>query len=60
MANILVTSQAAAKQMIKFGNGGSIALIASMSAHAANRVSARGVGVEKMLIEGVGPDLSGV
>ncbi|KAI9838497.1 MAG: hypothetical protein M1837_002455 [Sclerophora amabilis] len=32
-----MTAQAAAKQMIKFGNGGSIALIASMSATVANR-----------------------
>ena len=34
-----MTSQAVAKQMIKFGNGGSIVLIASMSAGVANRVS---------------------
>lgn len=33
-----LTAQACARQMIKFGNGGSIALIASMSAHIANRV----------------------
>ncbi|KAL8951450.1 MAG: hypothetical protein Q9222_002575 [Ikaeria aurantiellina] len=32
-----MTAQAAAKQMIRFGNGGSIAMIASMSAHVANR-----------------------
>ena len=34
-----MTAQAAAKQMIKYGNGGSIAMIASMSAHIANRVN---------------------
>ena len=33
-----MTAQAVAKQMIKFGNGGSMAFIASMSAHIANRV----------------------
>ena len=36
-----MTAQAVAKQMIKYGNGGSIAMIASMSAHAANRVCPR-------------------
>lgn len=34
----MITAQAAAKQMIKFGNGGSIVLIASMSGTVANRV----------------------
>ena len=34
-----MTSQAVAKQMIKFGNGGSIVMIASMSGSVANRVS---------------------
>lgn len=33
-----MTAQAAAKQMIKFGNGGSIVMIASMSGTVANRV----------------------
>lgn len=33
-----MTAQAAAKQMIRFGNGGSIVLIASMSGTIANRV----------------------
>lgn len=33
-----MTSQACAKQMIKYGNGGSIVLIASMSGSIANRV----------------------
>jgi hypothetical protein len=32
-----MTSQAVAKQMIRFGNGGSIAMIASMSGTIANR-----------------------
>jgi NAD(P)-dependent dehydrogenase (short-subunit alcohol dehydrogenase family) len=35
-----MTAQAAAKQMIRFGNGGSVVLIASMSGTIANRVSA--------------------
>ena len=38
ITGVFMTAQAAAKQMIRFGNGGSIALIASMSAHVANRV----------------------
>ena len=38
ITGVFMTAQAAAKQMIRFGNGGSIAFIASMSAHAANRV----------------------
>ena len=38
VTGVFMTAQAAAKQMLRFGNGGSIALIASMSAHAANRV----------------------
>lgn len=33
-----MTAQAAAKQMIRFGNGGSIVMIASMSGTIANRV----------------------
>lgn len=33
-----MTAQAAAKQMIKFGNGGSIVMIASMSGTVANKV----------------------
>ena len=39
ITGVFMTAQAAAKQMIKFENGGSIAMIASMSAHIANRVS---------------------
>ena len=38
VTGVFMTAQAVAKQMIKFGNGGSIAMIASMSAHVANRV----------------------
>lgn len=39
ITGVFMTAQAVAKQMIKFGNGGSIVMIASMSAHIANRVS---------------------
>lgn len=38
VTGVFVTAQAAAKQMIRFGNGGSIVLIASMSGTVANRV----------------------
>lgn len=38
ITGVFMTAQAAAKQMIKYGNGGSIAMIASMSATIANRV----------------------
>ena len=38
ITGVFMTAQAVAKQMIKFGNGGSIALIASMSGIIANRV----------------------
>ena len=38
ITGVMMTAQAAAKQMIKFGNGGSIVLIASMSGSIANRV----------------------
>ncbi|KAI9830852.1 MAG: hypothetical protein M1838_005776 [Thelocarpon superellum] len=37
ITGVFMTAQAAAKQMIRFGNGGSIALIASMSGTVANR-----------------------
>ncbi|KAI9733087.1 MAG: hypothetical protein M1834_003634 [Cirrosporium novae-zelandiae] len=37
ITGVFMTAQAVAKQMIKFGNGGSIAMIASMSATIANR-----------------------
>ena len=39
VTGVFMTAQAVAKQMIKSGNGGSICLIASMSASVANRVS---------------------
>lgn len=38
ITGVMMTAQAAAKQMIKFGSGGSIVLIASMSGTVANRV----------------------
>jgi len=38
ITGVFMTAQAVAKQMIEYGNGGSIAMIASMSAHIANRV----------------------
>ncbi|KAF2823262.1 NAD(P)-binding protein [Ophiobolus disseminans] len=37
MTGVFMTSQACAKQMIRFGNGGSIVMIASMSGSIANR-----------------------
>lgn len=39
ITGVFMTSQAVAKQMIRFGNGGSIVMIASMSGTIANRVS---------------------
>lgn len=39
VTGVFMTAQAVAKQMIRFGNGGSIAIIASMSGTIANRVS---------------------
>lgn len=39
ITGVFMTAQAVAKQMIRFGNGGSMAFIASMSATVANRVS---------------------
>ena len=38
ITGILMTAQAVARQMIRFGNGGSLCFIASMSAFIANRV----------------------
>jgi NAD(P)-dependent dehydrogenase (short-subunit alcohol dehydrogenase family) len=38
MTGVFMTAQAAAKQMIRFGQGGSIVMIASMSGSIANRV----------------------
>jgi NAD(P)-dependent dehydrogenase (short-subunit alcohol dehydrogenase family) len=40
VTGVFMTAQAVAKQMIKFGKGGSIVLIASMSGSIANRVCA--------------------
>lgn len=39
VTGVFMTAQAVAKQMIRFGNGGSIAMIASMSGAVANKVS---------------------
>ena len=41
VTGVFMTSQAVARQMIRFGKGGSIVMIASMSAHVANRVGTR-------------------
>jgi len=40
ITGVFMTAQAAAKQMVRFGSGGSIVLIASMSGSVANRVCA--------------------
>lgn len=40
ITGVFMTAQAVAKQMIRFGNGGSIVMIASMSGTVANRVRA--------------------
>ncbi|KAI9889087.1 MAG: hypothetical protein M1814_005811 [Vezdaea aestivalis] len=37
ITGVFMTAQAVARQMIRFGNGGSIVMIASMSGHVANR-----------------------
>jgi NAD(P)-dependent dehydrogenase (short-subunit alcohol dehydrogenase family) len=39
ITGVFMSAQAVAKQMIRFGNGGSIVMIASMSGSIANRVS---------------------
>ena len=39
VTGVFMTAQAVAKEMIRWGNGGSIAMIASMSGSVANRVS---------------------
>jgi len=41
ITGVLVTAQAVAKQMIRHGNGGSMAFVASMSGTVANRVCIR-------------------
>ena len=41
ITGVLMTAQAVAKQMIEYGKGGSIALIASMSGTVANKVRCR-------------------
>lgn len=39
VTGVFMTAQAVARQMIRFGNGGSVVLIASMSGTVANRVT---------------------
>jgi len=39
ITGVFMTAQAVAKEMIRWGNGGSIAMIASMSGTVANRVT---------------------
>lgn len=51
ITGVFMTAQAVAKQMIEFGNGGSIVLIASMSATIANRVSIIGRPVVRLADE---------
>ncbi|KAI4217618.1 MAG: hypothetical protein LQ351_000214 [Letrouitia transgressa] len=60
ITGVFMTAQAVAKQMIKFGNGGSIAVIASMSAHVANRVSASRSLARRTVLTTPGSDLSSV
>ena len=38
ITGVFMTAQAVARQMVRFGKGGSIAMVASMSGHVANRV----------------------
>lgn len=56
----LMTAQAAAKQMIRFGNGGSVVLIASMSGSVANRVCICWAFHARMLMCVAGAHLPGV
>ncbi|KAL8857935.1 MAG: hypothetical protein Q9178_005554 [Gyalolechia marmorata] len=39
VTGVFMTAQAVARQMVRFGKGGSIAMIASMSGHVANRLA---------------------
>jgi len=39
VTGVFMTAQAVARQMVRFGNGGSVVLIASMSGTVANRVN---------------------
>lgn len=59
ITGVMMTAQAAAKQMIKFGRGGSIVLIASMSGTVANRVRfhTQMLTVQSVLTLGIGPHL---
>lgn len=61
ITGVFMTSQAVAKQMIKYGNGGSIVLIASMSGTVANRVGRpNGLGASHSLMTSLGPHLPGL
>ena len=62
ITGVFMTAQAVARQMIKFGNGGSIALIASMSATIANRVGGRNMTdlAPSSMLRHIGFDMSGV
>jgi NAD(P)-dependent dehydrogenase (short-subunit alcohol dehydrogenase family) len=62
ITGVMMTAQAAAKQMIKFGKGGSIVLIASMSGHIANRVGLPNFNTFRVyLLTGItGPHLLGI
>lgn len=49
VTGVFMTAQAVAKQMVKFGNGGSIVLIASMSGTIANRVCISDLQLQSLL-----------
>lgn len=51
VTGVFMTAQAVAKEMIRHGNGGSIAMIASMSGTVANRVSLRRVSCHRSLAD---------
>ena len=50
VTGVFMTAQAVARQMIKYGRGGSIALIGSMSGTIANRVSSSSLSVPLILL----------
>jgi NAD(P)-dependent dehydrogenase (short-subunit alcohol dehydrogenase family) len=61
ITGVFMTAQAAAKQMIRYGNGGSIVMIASMSGTVANRVWPILFHVSfSYLTNSTGPHLSGI
>ena len=57
ITGVFMTAQAVAKEMIRWGNGGSICMIASMSASVANRVSLALSSPLTLLITIAGPHL---